>query len=544
MKKLLLLVAAATLAFGQVAATPQLVLQGKQNQEASKEQKDLGGKKFTVADFCKISAEANHALRAKQSVTPEGTAKPYLYADIDNYDMAVSVSTSDDGTKVFFSNMFPNMFASGDAWVQGNVATDGASVTIPMDVAIGELTTNENETYPVYVAEILVSGWDITGVTEAVFVKDGDSYRFEDDADAPTRYLGLCVLDEDGTFVGYFDVTQLASYTPYEGNTELVELPEGAEPAEFIYRFDYGYPVAKLGKVYVDGNDVYMNMLACGYEAWVKGTREGNTVTFKGDQYIGAYDYYLYFTPLITGEGNYDEMIPGDYVLTYDPETGAYTSYDDDEHDYYASIFASTGDLYDAALSFVIEPYVGDAPAVPSDPYGLEISDLYLEEYGQYLFMYWIDNVDVDGNFINPAKLGYYLYLDGEIYTCSPEVFTRLEEEMTLIPYGYADNWDFFEGYCMIGETLFSTLGVQAVYTVDGVSNYSNVVSVDLEGNVTTEPAPQGIDGLNNVEAKQVTAIELYDAEGRRLQRPQQGVNIVRMMTADGDSKNIKFYKK
>ncbi len=312
MKKLLLLVAAATLALGQAVATPQLVLQGKQNQEASKEQKDLGGKKFTVADFCKISAEANHALRAKQSVTPEGTAKPYLYADIDNYDMAVSVSTSDDGTKVFFSNMFPNMFASGDAWVQGNVATDGASVTIPMDVAIGELTTNENETYPVYVAEILVSGWDITGVTEAVFVKDGDSYRFEDDADAPTRYLGLCVLDEDGTFVGYFDVTQLASYTPYEGNTELVELPEGAEPVEFIYRFDYGYPVAKLGKVYVDGNDVYMNMLACGLEAWVKGTKEGNTVTFKGDQYLGAYDYYLYFTPLITGEGNYDEMIPGD----------------------------------------------------------------------------------------------------------------------------------------------------------------------------------------------------------------------------------------
>lgn len=543
MKKLLLLVAAASLALGQVAATPQFVLQGKQKPAASKEMKDLGGRKFTVADFSKASARG--ALRAPQAVTPEGTAVPYLYSDANAYDMAVSVSTSEDGTKVFFSNMFPNMFASGDAWVQGDVATDGASVTIPMDVAIGQLTTVENETYPVYPAEMLLNAaGDITGVQPLVFAKEGDTYTFVDDAENPTRFVGLCVFDEDGTFLGYFDFAQLISYTPYEGNTELVELPAGAEPAEFIYRFDYGYPVAKLGQVYVDGNDVYMNMLACGREAWVKGTKDGNTVTFKGDQYIGAYDYYLYFTPLITGEGNYDEMIPGDYVLTYDPETGAYTSYDDDEHDYYASIFASTGDLYDAALSFVIEPYVGDAPAVPSDPYGLEISDLYLEEYGQYLFMYWIDNVDVDGNFINPAKLGYYLYLDGEIYTCSPEVFTRLEEEMTLIPYGYADNWDFFEGYCMIGETLFSTLGVQAVYTVDGVSNYSNVVSVDLEGNVTTEPAPQGIDGLNNVEAKQVTAIELYDAEGRRLQRLQQGVNIVRMTTADGSVKAVKMYKK
>ena len=529
MKKLLLLVAAATLAFGQVAATPQLVLQGK---------------KFTVADIHKVPAKANHALRAKKVVAPEGTAKPYLFADLNNYDIAVSVSMSDDGTRVFFSNMFPNTFASGDAWVQGNVSADGTSVTIPMDIAIGELTTNENETYPVRVAEVLLDGDYITGVRDVVLVKDGDSYYFDDDAENPTRVITLCVLDEDGSFVGYFDDTQLISYAPYDGDIELVELPEGAEPAEFIYRFDYGYPVAKLGQVYVDGNDVYMNMLACGYEAWVKGTREGNTVSFKPGQYIGAYDYYLYFSPVITPEGDYSETETADYVLNYDPETGVYTAYEDDEHDYYVDLVTSSGELYDAALSFVVEPYVGDKPAVPSDPYGLEISDLYLSSYGQYLFMYWMDNVDVDGNFINPAKLGYYLYLDGEIYTCTPEVFTRLEEDMTLIPYGFTDGWDFYEGYCLIGESLFSSLGVQAVYTVDGVTNYSNVVSVDLEGNVTTEPAPQGIDGMNQVETKQVTRIELYDAEGRRLQRLQQGVNIVRMMTADGSVKNVKMYKK
>lgn len=529
MKKLLLLVAAATLAFGQVAATPQLVLQGK---------------KFTVADIHKVPAKASHALRAKKVVAPEGTAKPYLFADLNNYDMAVSVSTSEDGSKVFFSNMFPNMFASGDAWVQGNVSADGTSVTIPMDIAIGELTTNENETYPVRVAEVLLDGDYITGVRDVVLVKDGDSYYFDDDAENPTRVITLCVLDEDGSFVGYFDDTQLISYAPYDGDIELVELPEGAEPAEFIYRFDYGYPVAKLGQVYVDGNDVYMNMLACGYEAWVKGTREGKTVSFKPGQYIGAYDYYLYFSPVITPEGDYSETETADYVLNYDPETGVYTAYEDDEHDYYVDLVTSSGELYDAALSFIVEPYVGDKPAVPSDPYGLEISDLYLSSYGQYLFMYWMDNVDVDGNFINPAKLGYYLYLDGDIYTCTPEVFTRLEEDMTLIPYGFTDSWDFYEGYCLIGESLFSSLGVQAVYTVDGVTNYSNVVSVDLEGNVTIDPAPQDIDGMNQVETKQVTRIELYDAEGRRLQAPQQGVNIIRMTTADGSVKNVKMYKK
>ena len=58
-------------------------------------------------------------------------------------------------------------------------------------------------------------------------------------------------------------------------------------------------------------------------------------------------------------------------------------------------------------------------------------------------------------------------------------------------------------------------------------------------------PAPQVEPiGISNVEAKSVTRVEFYDAEGRKLQAAQQGVNIVRMMTADGSVKTVKMYKK
>jgi hypothetical protein len=134
--------------------------------------------------------------------------------------------------------------------------------------------------------------------------------------------------------------------------------------------------------------------------------------------------------------------------------------------------------------------------------------------------------------------------MDGDIYTLTPDVFTSLDEEMTLIPYGFTDGWSIVNGALFITENLFTSLGVQAVYTVDDVTNYSNVVSVDLDGNVTVTPAPQGIDGLNNVAAKQIASVAIYDAEGRKLNAAQQGVNIVKMVASDGSVKTVKMFKK
>ena len=299
------------------------------------------------------------------------------------------------------------------------------------------------------------------------------------------------------------------------------------------------------GLVYVDGNDVYMNGLTPGLEAWVKGTKDGNTVTFKAGQFLGLDSYYMFYTPIYT-DGTTDEdgylvAFPGDYTLTFDPETGIYSNLDETKYSAYGLV---DGSLYDYGNQYQVKPYAGDVPAVPSDPYNLSIDD-YTEYWGQYRLGYTIDPLDVDGNYINPEKLGYYLYLDGEQYTLTPDVFSELTEDMDLIPYGFTDGWDIYNGSCYIAEDLFTTLGVQTVYTVDGETNYSNVVSVDMEGNVTTVPAPQlNPDGISNVTAKQITSVAIYDAEGRKLDAAQKGVNVVKMVAADGSVKTVKMYKK
>ena len=158
MKKFLLLVAAATLTLSTTAATRQHVLQTKINPASEKVVK---ARQVTNLQ----SKFDGGALRAKSVVTPEGTAVDYGFSSYNYKYMKVEARFSEDGTKVFFDNMFPEVYSNGEAWVQGNISTDGTSVTFPSDVFIGELTdVNEGVTYSVLPIEILVDAeYNVTG---------------------------------------------------------------------------------------------------------------------------------------------------------------------------------------------------------------------------------------------------------------------------------------------------------------------------------------------------------------------------------------------
>ena len=551
MKKFLLLVAAATMALGATAATPKIATQAKSH-DAVKELKAQGVIGSNLKDYVKLNdAVASGAMRAKSAVTPEGDPVQYVFSDYYYSAVPVMGSKSADGSKIYFDNMFVYVFNNGEAWVQGNISTDGTSVTFPGDIAIAELEA-EDGFHAVYPLELIVDENDnITGVKEIVFKKDGEKIYVEDDAEAPTRILALCALNEDGSFLGYFDYTYVMAYEPYTGRTDLVELPEGAQPEDYIYQsYVAGLFGASLvieqGLVYINGSDVYMNLLTSGYgEAWVKGTIDGNKATFPGDQYVDCGNFLVFqpfYTDGTTDEEGYLYTYPCDLVLNYDAEKNVFTMAEEEGKDLYNGLFTQDGGLYTYSFDLLIGKPT-EAAATPSDPYNLEME--WDEDYGQYVLFYNLDPISTEGDFLNLNNLAYYFYLDGEQYTLTPDVFSRLTEEMDLIPFTFTDGWDISNGYIYVAEPLATSLGIQAVYTVGEVVNYSNVVSVDLEGNVTTEPAPQVVpDGISNVTAKQVSGVEIYDAMGRKLSAPQQGVNIVKLVAADGSSKAVKMYKK
>lgn len=551
MKKLLLLVAAASMALGATAATPKIATQAKSH-DAVKELKAQGVIGSNLKDYVKLNdAVASGAMRAKSAVTPEGDPVQYVFSDYYYSAVPVMGSKSADGSKIYFDNMFVYVFNNGQAWVQGNISTDGTSVTFPSDIAIAELEEEDGSIYPVYPVELITDeeGY-ITGVMELVFKKDGEKIYVEDDADAPTRILALCALDEDGSFISYYDYTYVMAYEPYTGRTDLVELPEGAQPEDYVY-YSYvaGFFGASLsieqGQVYINGSDVYMNLLTSGYgEAWVKGTIDGNKATFPGDQYVDC-GAFLVFQPFYT-DGTTDEegflyTYPCDLVLNYDAEKNTFTMTTEEGKDLYNGLFTQDGGLYTYSFDLLIGKPT-DAAATPTDPYDLEME--WDDYYEQFVLYYSLDPLSTEGDFLNLNNLAYYIYLDGEQYTLTPDVFSRLTEEMDLIPYTFSDGYDIGTGNFWVAEPLATSLGVQAVYTVGDVTNYSNVVSVDVEGNVTTEPAPQVVVGLNNVTAKQITSVAIYDAEGRKLDAAQKGVNVVKMVAADGSVKTVKMFKK
>lgn len=139
----------------------------------------------------------------------------------------------------------------------------------------------------------------------------------------------------------------------------LVEVPEGVELQDCLIScvdMDYGEEAFE-GQLGFDGSDIYLS--GCGYVAFVfksfiKGTCEGNTLTFPAGQLIG-----------LGTTGNYrlfglDENLNNiDLVFNYDAERQAYVAASD--------MYTGAGDN----IAYYYE-WVTDLVVTPSEPVAIE----------------------------------------------------------------------------------------------------------------------------------------------------------------------------
>ncbi len=214
-------------------------------------------------------------------------------------------------------------------------------------------------------------------------------------------------------------------------------------------------------KVAVDGNDVYIQGFSSYLpEAWVKGTKDGNTVTFPKMQYMGEYAGYTSFF-----------FYGGDAVFTYDSETSTYSAT--------GQIFGVLGEQYydgryfNPVLTKVVE--VAGTPATPS------INSLKNGNYGWY-FTFNIPLQDTNGNNMVASKVTYKIYTDVNhevsLLTFTPTTHTKLPQDMSEFPYGFTDNYDFTATSIYLND-LFSTtwhqIGIQSIYTGGGETHESEI---------------------------------------------------------------------
>lgn len=112
------------------------------------------------------------------------------------------------------------------------------------------------------------------------------------------------------------------------GNTDLIQAPEGLETSEFVVTAMSYAAMANItykAQVGIDGNEMYIKGLFEQLpEAWVKGTIEGDQVTFAPDQYMGKVSIVDQFDG--TDLGEWDAWM--EYTVDFDSYCAATLTYD------------------------------------------------------------------------------------------------------------------------------------------------------------------------------------------------------------------------
>ena len=186
----------------------------------------------------------------------------------------------------------------------------------------------------------------------------------------------------------------------------------------------------------------------------MKGKMVGNTVTFPEMQYLGEYSSYASYA-----------FYNGDAVFTYDAAADTYSAE--------GEIFGVLGDrYYDGHYFNPVLKKVVERAVMPADPAITALTES--NSYGWYL-SFNVPAVDVNGEGLVTSKLSYMLYTDveGEIapLTFTPATHEMLEGDMTEIPYGFTENYDFYDTSIYLND-LFSdewnNIGIQSIYRGGG----------------------------------------------------------------------------
>ena len=422
---------------------------------------------------------------------------------------ALEIVFAEDGKTVYLKD--PISQAAAGTWVRAELSDNGKTLTMPLNQHI---IFYDDEGYGLITAWINV-GIDENGniqatpdldIQEATFTIDDDGVislvGSSGDVEAfECSGLGL-IYDDDFTWTTYADWESV--YTPFDATP--VELPDDAvlEDYSMSYVDSYGSAGGKMIKVAMMDNDVYVQ----GFSSMVpdgvmKGTLNGDKVTFPSDQYIGIGSSLFLNMAGIDADYNLLDNLEFDYDATTRTMTA---------NDILAVVAGmNIQEEYDQP---VIAPYV-DHAATPANPEVIEFVD-YGELDGYNYGSFNVPTVDTEGNFIDPNNLYYRIYFDDdELFTFGPDEYPYVEEFMTDVPYNYTDGYDFGVGGATIYfyETGFQRVGIQSVFRGGGEEHVSDIVYMELTDGSAPEGSAEVYAGYCDVHANK-TGITAGRAQG------------------------------
>ena len=362
----------------------------------------------------------------------------------------------------------------------------------------------------------------------------------------------------------------------------ITEQPEGtlvtyARTGEFmtvsLYGYEADYQAGRVKVVYADdGKTVYIKDPLCyaeGVGAWVEGelSDDGLTISVPLGQYVAYNEEYDYGLVLSWGSTMVIDLGDDFYWLDFypdetkdavtyavDPESGIITLLDsegsvDYPYPYNCEATGLAGTWSDDGTVATIEwgsvwtPLGEATPAVPANPEAVDFFDCG-DETGYTRFDFNINLFDVDGNPIDPDCLTYSIFTDeDELFTFDYATYglnNGFDTDMTEIPYGYS-GYDFYLRRVYFYRTntgdnpMFNwRIGIQLNYTVDRVTNKSDIVYLEVY------PHSTAVDEVSA--GKQVSNVRYFNMAGQELTQPS-GLTIQVTTFSDGTTTATKVIK-
>ncbi len=285
-------------------------------------------------------------------------------------------------------------------------------------------------------------------------------------------------------------------------------------------------------------NEVYVQGLCSAMpEAWVKGTVDDDEVTFAKGQYFGKQLYPFYFSGQFVGEMS-------DFITIYDASTRVFSG-----GGYYMMINSSKTAIapYEVYAGVTFTP--GEMSATPMAPQvaSFKQHDEGFDGNGSLQMM--IMPYDEQYNALPTDKVFFEVikkYADREeLLVFTKADYPNIQQEMTMVPYGYTENWSLLFEDGRYGIELFNvdypTIGVRTVFTGGGEENRSATTWLDCEDFVPVEQDPTAIAQHPSTLTQQPT---YTDVQGRTVAPNAKGLVIKTVTLADGTRKSMKFMQR
>ena len=345
----------------------------------------------------------------------------------------------------------------------------------------------------------------------------------------PPYLIGMTYGNEPHTlqtWSGYGDAVQQWNYID---NGDPVTPPESAKREKWAFETLGSKSVLDVA---IDGKDIYVSGFTSYIkDYWFKGTIEDDKIVFPTKQYMGKnpYDQFYYFMAAkiyVDETSEWNQYAPIDQItMVYNPETGVYTAQEGE------TFIVSLSNESISATAIAENPslWQQDSEMLNAKPLNPSLTSCDKLTETNIKIVWDIPNENENGAVLSGDDMYYNLYIDGELYTFTPEKYTLFTEETTDVPYNASDYFNIYayktSHTIYFKENINSTVGLQSFYVAeDGTTYASDLVTESI---VST--------GINTAEsAKDAVKTEYFNLSGVKTAKPAGGMYIKKITYSDG----------